>query len=305
MIKKLLIIGSLAVLLGLLAVLSMPEENNEILAEPIPTEVVAIGKGIIDVEGGIVHVAASRQGIVTEVHGEEGQRVATNQLLARLDARQPQLNLDVLNAELGQMQAELEQLKLRYSQAARELKRMTILASNKAISRRQLDTAQDVCDNTSMEIKVQLAKIAGVARERDVQAYEVSRYDIRAPVGGVIVRRMANPGQGTSTLDVTNLFLILPDAPQVARVELEERFVSLVKPEMPVTLTPQDGSQEEVKGKVLRIGRIMGSRKDSLLSPQDKVDVRVVEIVVSLNPDAVPLIHGQRVIVKFDNGQGT
>ena len=242
-----------------------------------------------------------RQGIVSDVFAEEGQRVQKDQLLARLDVRQPQLNLEVLKAELKQMQTELEQLRLRYSQAKRELKRIRTLALKNAVAEQQLDTAQDTCDNLNLEIRVQLNKMEKTARERDVQSYEVSRYEIRAPVGGVIVRRMANPGQGTSTLDVTDLFLLLPDKDQIARVEVEERFISLIKTGMGVTISPEDGSGKDIDGHVQRIGRIMGTRKDSLLSPQDKVDVRVVEVIVALSPPQNPLIYGQRVIVKFVN----
>lgn len=301
--KILRIILLLSAILGVLAFLAMPEKNCEKLVAPLPKAVVAIGKGTIDVEGGIVHVAASRQGIVNEVFVEEGQRVQKGQLLARLDVRQPLLNLGVLDAELNQMQAELEQLRLKFSQAQRELKRVQTLALHNAVARQQLDTAQDTCDNLKLGIKVQSAIIKKVVREREVQAYEVSRYDIRAPVAGVVVRRLANPGQGTSTLDVTDLFLLLPNKDQIVRVEVEERFIAMIKTGMSVTVSPEDGSNDMVEGRVLRIGRIMGTRKDSLLSPQDKVDVRVVEIIVSLSPGKASLIYGQRVIVKFaDNG---
>ena len=60
--KKICIITLLVVALCTLALLAMPEENSERLVAPMPAAVVAVGKGVIDVEGGIVHVAASPTG---------------------------------------------------------------------------------------------------------------------------------------------------------------------------------------------------------------------------------------------------
>lgn len=292
------IIGLTATLL-LLALLAMPEENNEKLAAPLPSDVVAVAKGMVDVEGGIVHVAASRQGIVTDVLVEEGQRVTKGQVLARMDARQPQLSLDVINSELAQEQAELNKLLLELSQAKRDLQRMESLVASSSISQQRYDAAKDKFVNIEAETSLQKARLKKCLREREVQAYEVSQYTIRAPLDGLIVRRMAQPGQGTSTLDVTELFLILPDGKRIVRAEIEERFIDALYPGMPVTVAPQENEKRKRDGTIRRIGKIMGARKNATLNPTDRVDVRVIEVVIGYAPTDDEMIIGQRVVVRF------
>jgi len=300
--NRLIAITVLLVVLFLLSILAMPEENSETLASPLPNDILAVAKGTVDVEGGIVHVAASRQGIVTDVFAEEGQRVKKGQVLARLDDRQPQLTLDVVNSELAQENAELDSLRLELSQAKRDLSRMESLVASSSVSRQRYDAARDRFVNLEAEATLQKRKIEKTMRERDVQSYEVGQYTIRAPLDGLIVRRMAQPGQGTSTLDVTDLFLILPDGARIIRAEVEERFVASLWTEMDVTIIPQGGEKLERRGRISRIGKIMGARKNIAMDPTDRVDVRVVEIVISYESAGKPMIIGQRVIVRFKDG---
>jgi multidrug efflux pump subunit AcrA (membrane-fusion protein) len=50
---------------------------------------VAIGRGRVDIDGGLIQIAAQRDGVVVEVFVEEGANVKAGQLLARLDDRVP------------------------------------------------------------------------------------------------------------------------------------------------------------------------------------------------------------------------
>lgn len=297
--KKWFIIIALIVTLGLLSILAMPEENRETLASDLPRDIAAVAKGKVDLEGGIIQVAAPRQGIVTQVTVTEGHRVKKGQILAQMDDRQPQLTLDVINSDLNREYAELHRLQLLLSQAKRDLDRMKSLEASSAVSRQRYDNAKDKYTNIDAETKLQQANIEKIHRERDVQEYEVSQYTIRAPQDGLIVRRMAQPGQGTSTLDVTDLFLLLPDEERIIRAEVEERFVDSLRLGMDVTIEPQGGELPKRRGTIRRIGKIMGTRKNTVLDPTDKVDVRVVEVVVSFAQTDKPMIIGQRVIVRF------
>lgn len=299
--KKWFLLAGLPILLCLLIAMALPEENSETLAAIQPDSMVAVAKGKVDVEGGIVHVAASRQGIVTDVFAEEGQRVKKGEILARLDARQPQLSLDVASAQLTLEKARLDKLQVQLSQAKRDLQRMESLVASSAVSRQRYDAANDTYVNLKAETRLQQARVDRQFREKAVQAYEVGQYTIRAPLDGMIVRRMAQPGQGTSTLDVTDLFLLLPDGDRIIRAEVEERYISSLHPGMEATIEPQGGDTPTRTGSILRIGQIMGGRKNVALDPTDRVDVRVVEVVIAYDAADSPMIPGQRVIVRFKN----
>ena len=120
---------------------------------------------------------------------------------------------------------------------------------------------------------------------------------IRAPQDGRIVRRYANPGAGASTLNVSNMFDLEPDAPRIARAEIVESDIPNISPGQAVEITPEGDPTKVYVGAVLRRAAVFGARKLASDDPSQRSDERVVEVVVSAG-DA-PLLIGQRVLVKF------
>ena len=72
-------------------------------ASRLPAVVVA--RGLVDVDGGLIQIAASRDGVVREVLTEEGQSVKRDAVLARIDDRIPKVQASVAAAELAQARA--------------------------------------------------------------------------------------------------------------------------------------------------------------------------------------------------------
>jgi len=132
---------------------------------------------------------------------------------------------------------------------------------------------------------------------RDQAAYNVELTVIRSPADGRVVRRYANPGAGTSTLNVSNLFDLEPVAPRIARAEIVESDIPNVSVGQAVEITPEGDPSKVYVGTVLRRAAVFGARKLASDDPSQRSDERVVEVVVTAG-DA-PLLIGQRVLVKF------
>ncbi len=261
-----------------------------------PSPFVAVAKGRVDVEGGVYKLAASRDGLIKEVFAEEGAEVKQGQLLARLDDEQARLALELADAELAQTRAERPVLEARLEAAEREVRRLLPLAADDTVARRDLDQAQDELRLLGAQVHQAEATVeAGLCR-RAVAAYEVQQRAVRAPLDGRIARRQARPGDGVSTLNVTPLFLFVPNAPRIARAELDERFVDRVKPGMRAEFSLETDESRRFGGIVLRVGQVFGDKQLSG-DPTEKVDVRVVDCVLSMEDQS--LVIGQRVLVKI------
>ncbi|MDI6626042.1 MAG: HlyD family efflux transporter periplasmic adaptor subunit, partial [Brevundimonas sp.] len=128
-------------------------------------------------------------------------------------------------------------------------------------------------------------------------AYNVELTVIRAPQSGRIVRRYANPGAGASTLNVSTMFDLEPDAPRIARAEIVESDIPNVTNGQAVEITPEGDPSKVYVGTVLRRAAVFGARKLASDDPSQRSDERVIEVVVTAG-DA-PLLIGQRVLVKF------
>lgn len=257
----------------------------------------AIANGKVDIEGGIIQIAARRGGVVREVLVQEGDRVTAGQILARQEDDEPRLSLQSAAADVTQAESQLRLIHVDIATAQREYDRLQKLVSTNFVAAQRLDQARDAIASAQARLTAQQSAIQTARARRDQAAYNVELTVIRAPQDGRIVRRYANPGAGASTLNVSNMFDLEPDAPRIARAEIVEADIPNITPDQAVEITPEGDPSKVYIGKVLRRAAVFGARKLASDDPSQRTDERVVEVVVAVN-DA-PLLIGQRVLVKF------
>jgi HlyD family secretion protein len=257
----------------------------------------AVAKGRVDVEGGVIQVAAARDGVIAEVLVEEGARVRKGQLLALQDARVSTVALLEAHAAIEPSRARVQLLVTQLDAARRELARLTHLAEAGAETTRSRDEADDRVRQLEAEIRVARAEVKAALARADVARLEVEQREIRAPIDGIIVKRSARPGTGASTLNVTSLFTVVPDTPKIVRTELEESFIGAVKLGQRVEIIGEADPSQRADGKVLRIAQVFGAKRGGSDDPNEKVDEHVVEVVTSLGSQS--FLIGQRVRVNF------
>lgn len=257
---------------------------------------VAAAKGRVDIEGGVVRLAARRDGIVERVMVEEGDQVRAGQAVAALDGQQARLGVELARAEVSQARSAVATVRLKLASAEREERRLAPLADARIVPGQEYDRARDeVLVLKSEQASAEAAVAVASSRLRSAQS-ELEQRIVRAPLDGQIVRRQARPGDGVSTLNVTPLFLFAPDAQRIVRAELEERFLAQVRPGQSAEVSLEADEATKLEAKVLRLGKVVGARTPSD-DPSEKSDLRVVECVLAL--DAPNLLIGQRVIVRI------
>lgn len=263
----------------------------------INTPYAAIAAGKVDIEGGLVDIAARAPGTVREVLVQEGDKVTTGQILARQEDDESRLSRNRVAAQLQQAEAQLPILQVQLAAAQREEARLKRLADENAASTQAFQQSQDATHQLEAQVEAQTASIS-LARAQLAEAnYQVELHIIRAPADGTIVRRYANPGSGASTFSVTAMFQLQPDSQRIIRAEVEERSVNLVKVGQKTEIVPESDQKAAYPGKVVRIASVMGARKLRSDDPSERADERVVEVVV--DAESAPVLVGQRVLVKF------
>jgi HlyD family secretion protein len=261
----------------------------------------AISSGKVDVEGGLIDVAARAPGIVQTVLVEEGAAVKAGDVLARQDDMDARLSRDRASAQLKQAEAQLPVLDVQLSGAKRELDRIERLIAEKAVSQQAFDEASDRVRQLQAQIGAQKAAIDLQRAQLAEANFQVELYVVRAPADGEIVRRYANPGMGASTLNVTPMFQLRPDAQRIVRAEVEERSLPLVHAGQAAEIVPEADQSKSYPAKVMRISEVMGQRKLKSDDPSQRADERVIEVVV--DAEQAPVIVGQRVFVRFLKGE--
>jgi multidrug efflux pump subunit AcrA (membrane-fusion protein) len=91
---------------------------------------VAIAKGQVDLEDGIIRLAASRDGLIRQVFVNEGDFVKRGQVLLVIDDKQARLLLKQALVELEERRAALGPFRARLAVAQREVARLAPLAQS-------------------------------------------------------------------------------------------------------------------------------------------------------------------------------
>lgn len=262
-----------------------------------------IANGKVDIEGGVIEIAAPRFGVIKDVLVHEGDVVRKGQVLARQDDRDSILAINSARAAVVQSQSQLALTEVNIRTAQREYERLTKLAASNSVALQQLDQAKDAVATAQAQLAIQQSAIQ-TARAQLAQAeYNEELTNIRAPMDGKIIRRYANPGAGASTLNVSNMFDLEPALPHIVRAEIVESAIPDVHVGQEAQIAPEVDSSKVWTGHVIRIAATFGSRKLKSDSANEASDERVVEVVISA--DNTPFLIGQRVMVKFMKGAKT
>lgn len=266
----------------------------------VADRIVPVARGLVDVDGGLVQIAAERDGVVRAVLAEEGETVRQGQPLAAMDDRAAGIQIGIAEAQLAERQAAVEAQAVQVDRARRERDRLATLARTDAASRKSLDEAETEARLAAAELALRRAEKATAEANVRSARYEREVRTITAPADGAIVRRLVRPGDGVSTLNVTPLFWFAPGTNAIVRAEADETVAPLLRVGQAAEIALETSQSETVaRGRVLRIGKAYGPRRVTTYEPRDRADMRVLEVTVGFDgePPQVPL--GQRVLVRF------
>jgi len=200
-------------------------------------------------------------------------------------------------AAVSQAESQLAQIRVDIRTAQREQERLQRLVATNFVAAQRMDQAQDAIATAQARLGSQVAAVQTARAQLDQARYNQELTVIRAPTNGRIVRRYANPGAGASTLNVSNMFDLEPDAPRIVRAEVVESDLPNLTDGQAVEISPEGDASKVYIGAVMRRAAVFGARKLASDDPSQRSDERVVEVVASAG-DA-PLLIGQRVLVKF------
>ncbi|HEY6619467.1 MAG TPA: biotin/lipoyl-binding protein [Steroidobacteraceae bacterium] len=262
-----------------------------------PSPYATIANGKVDIEGGVIEVAARRFGVIKDVLVHEGDVVHKGQILARQEDQDSILAINSARATVAQSQSQLVLTEVNLKTAQREYDRLAKLASSNAVAVQQLDQARDAVATAQAQLGIQQSAIQSAQAQLAQAEYNEELTNIRAPMDGKIIRRYANPGAGASTLNVSNMFDLEPALPHIIRAEIVESAIPDVFVGQEAQIIPEIDSSKVWTGHVIRIAATFGSRKLKSDSANEASDERVVEVVVSAGN--APFLIGQRVMVKF------
>lgn len=258
---------------------------------------IAIARGKIEVQGGLLELAAAQGGTVSKLPAQEGAKVEKGELLLQLDDASAKADALAAEAEvrLARIRKEAYQQRLpslRQSNANME-EAVRLSAAHARLledTRQAIRAAESDAAIAAAEEQVAQSRLAQLqARQAELQ--------IRSPDAGILVRSLAKPG--THVSPATPLFVILPEQPLIVRAEINENYINSIQPGMRATIVPDTdtaSSQALPSAKVVRISPVYGT--GSLQDDPQRGPVRIVEAILAFDEPPTARI-GQNVRVLF------
>jgi RND family efflux transporter MFP subunit len=204
-------------------------------------------------------VSAKITGKVTEVLIEEGMRVKEGDVLARLDDTEARAQLALARAQLMATRSQLAEIRAQLVQAERDYTRQRGLADRQLISVQALDAALAQRDMLRARLASTEAEIRVAQESVAVAQVQLDNTVVRAPFGGVVVAKAAQPGEMISPLSAgggftrTGIGTIVDMDSLEIQVDVNEAFINRVTPDQPVEAMLNAYPDWKIPGEVIAI----------------------------------------------------
>ncbi|MBD9584637.1 HlyD family efflux transporter periplasmic adaptor subunit [Delftia sp. DLF01] len=260
---------------------------------------VAVARGKIEVEGGLLDLSPAVAGVVQQLSVKEGQSVQRGQLLLRLVDDTGQADLAVAESEAQLAKARQKARAARLPQLKQTLSRWQAAAREGAADAQNVDEAAQALRDAQAEIDVAAAEAQVAQRKLEQLRAQHKRQELRAPEAGTVVRLATHAG--SQAVPGTPAVVLLPQRPLQVRAEINESFAAAVREGMRATVTlDADGAaqQQLPSARVLRISPVYGTAR--LQDDQQRGPVRVIECVLVFEQAPAAAVRvGQNVRVQF------
>ena len=221
------LIGVLVVLLGIAGIAWLLHDPRVPVQVAVATP---LGNGgaasLLDASGYVVArrratVSAKLTGKLQELYIEEGQKISAGDIMARLDDSNARAELDEARARLAQAQAAFESEKPMHA-------RIVTQAAEGLVSTAALDASRAEYRARETALKVAQSTLQSAERHLDDTV-------VRAPFGGVITEKAAQPGEIVSPMSAGGGFtrtgigtLVDMDSLEI-EVDVSESFINRVQ----------------------------------------------------------------------------
>ena len=205
-----------------------------------------VSASILDASGYVVArraatVASKITARMVTLDIEEGDHVKANQIIARLDDTNIRASLEQARAQLSFAQAGLQETQVNLRNAQRDYDRQKSLLADHFVSQAAVDNSQTTLDALRAQLATQQRNVLVSERGVDVAQRNLDDTTVRAPFGGVVTVKAAQPGEIVSPISAgggftrTGIGTIVDMDSLEIQVDVNENFVNRVQPAQKVT----------------------------------------------------------------------
>jgi len=241
-----------------------------------------------------VDVGTQVSGQLKKIYVDIGDTVSKGQLLAEIDPRVYQAQVEAGEAKLNSLRAQLNEQKAQAVLAEQNLKRNQNLIAVNAVSQQALQETESQAAVAKAQVDAFVAQIQETESNLKASRTNLGYTKIYAPVAGTVTTLPTKEGQtlnanqtAPTIMQIANLDLM------TVRAQVAEADVSRLKENMPGYFTTLGDSERRWQGKVRQIQP----------SPQIVNDVVLYDVLIDVQNEGRRLMTGMTTQVFFVLGK--
>lgn len=289
MIRKYLLplLAALGVVIIIVAILvdNQPEQAARVVQLPQTGFANYVsGAGIVEAHGGNIVVGTPEPGIVTNLYVKWGDRVKAGDPLFKLDDRD-------LQARLIPALADVNEFRVKLQQARDQLGFAVGVTDSRAISKEEIS-------NRRAAVAITGAALASAQARVDQIRMDIRRRTVRALLPGRILQINLRPGEFAASGALAQPLVLLGNDDRLdVRVDIDEFDASRIKPGAAAIASVRGAPQQQVQLRFERIEPYVTPKISLTGSGTERVDTRVLQVIYSFTPTALPAYIGQQMDV--------
>jgi len=241
-----------------------------------------------------VDVGTQVSGQLKAIHVDIGDTVTKGQLLAEIDPRVYQAQVEAGEAHLNSLRAQLNQQRAAAVLAEQNLKRNQNLITANAVSQQALQETESQASVARAQVESIAAQIQETESNLKASRTNLSYTKIYAPMAGTVTTLPTKEGQTLNASQTAPIVLQVADLDvMTVRAQVAEADVSSLKENMPAYFTALGNSDHRWTGKVRQV----------LPTPQIVNDVVLYDVLIDAKNEGRQLMTGMTTQVFFILGK--
>jgi multidrug resistance efflux pump len=257
------------------------------------------GAGVVEPSSELVQISPLVAGVVTKVLVTAGDRVVAGQLLFVQDQRDARAALAEAQAARAYADRSVESARIDARNARRQLDLLLGVSDPAAVSEQQrLDRRQALA---AAEARLAVAQADLQRADAAIQSAEteIARREIRAPRAGEILQVRTRPGQfvtaGPGPNNADPPVTMGETRPLHIRIDVDETEIGRVRQGADAMISLRGAADRQVKARFVRLEPLVIPKRSLTNSANERVDVRVLQLIYALPEGTEGFTVGQQV----------
>ena len=255
------------------------------------------GAGVVEPSSETIQIGTALSGLVSDLRVQPGDVVAKGQPLFTVDTRAINAQLQQANAAIGEARAAIAEAQSAQSTASRQLALYRNVDDPAAVSRSEVIRAEGEANAARSRLQLARARLEAAQATAASARTEIGRATVRAPIAGEILAVNIRPGEFLSTMGGGGAqpFIEMGQTrPLHIRVDIDEEQAPRLALGEPATVSPRGAADQQVRARYVRAEPLVVPKRSLTNSAQERVDVRVLQIIYEL-PESDLFRVGQQV----------